>query len=264
MFESTREEKMNKAFVKVAGALLEPYDVVDLLVALVEECTGILNIQAGALLIANSAGDLELIASTSEEAEFVEVIQLAAGAGPCVECFTSGVQVSVVDIETDSESWPEFQRAALRKGFRSIHSLPMRIRGTVIGSLNLLSTAPGNLSAADVALAQALADVAVIGILQERNIRDINFINEQLQLALDTRVLVEQAKGVISQVENLEMDAAFNALRTYSRANDLSLREAAQNVIDRSISTADVLAARTTPDPLGNMPGAATRNDNVH
>lgn len=252
MPETTREQRINEAFVKVAGTLMEQYDVVDLLSALVEECTELLDIQAGGLLIANNLGELELIASTSEEVEFVEVMQLAAGAGPCVDCYETGAQVSVGDIEATRGRWPEFEKAALRKGFRAIHATPMRIHGNIIGSLNLLGTRPNVLSDRDAALAQALADVAVIGILQERSLRDVNFVNEQLQLALDTRILVEQAKGVLAQQETLTMDDAFTALRNYSRAHGMSLRVAAQNLINRSLSTAAVIAAPSSvPGLLG-------------
>lgn len=252
MLEISREQRINEAFVKVAGTLMDQYDVVDLLSALVEECTDLLDIQAGGLLIANNLGELELIASTSEEAEFVEVMQLAAGAGPCVDCFHTGEQVSVDNIDASGDRWPEFRKAAMRKGFQAIHATPMRIRGKIIGSLNLLGTTPRHLSDRDAKLAQALADVAVIGILQERSLRDVNFVNEQLQLALDTRILVEQAKGVLAQMEKLDMDAAFTVLRAYSRANGISLRITAQNVINRSLDTADVVAAPlTAPGPLG-------------
>lgn len=253
MPDTTREQRINEAFVKVAGTLMEQYDVVDLLSALVEECTDLLDIQAGGLLIANNLGELELIASTSEEAEFVEVMQLAAGAGPCVDCFETGVQVSVGDIEASAGRWPEFEKAALRKGFRAIHATPMRIRGSIIGSLNLLGTRPVVLSERDAALAQALADVAVIGILQERSLRDVNFVNEQLQLALDTRILVEQAKGVLAQQEKLTMDEAFTALRNYSRVNGTSLRTSARDLINRRLDTAAVMAAPlSAAGPLGN------------
>jgi GAF domain-containing protein len=239
----SREERINQAFVKVADTLMDSYDVVDLLSTLVNECASLLGAQGGGILIANSLGELELIASTSEAAEFVEVMQLAAGAGPCVDCYISGTAVSVTDIEASGGIWPQFQGAALQRGFHSLHATPMRVRGQVIGTMNLLSTATGALSDRDAALAQALADVAVIGILQERSLRDANIVTEQLHLALDTRIMIEQAKGVLAHTLTMEMDEAFNTLRAYARLHQLQLRDVAHGVINRSIGAKDITAA---------------------
>jgi GAF domain-containing protein len=231
----TREERINTAFVKVADTLMDSYDVVDLLSTLVHECTELLDVQAGGLLIADESGHLELVASTSEEAEFVEIMQLASGSGPCIDCYASGSAVSVPDIADERGRWPEFGAAALQSGFRSVHATPMRLRGRTIGTMNLLATEPGALDDRDRALAQALADVAIIGILQERSLRDPGVVAEQLHLALATRVLVEQAKGVLAHTRALTMDHAFNSLRLHARTTGLPLRAVALGVIDRSI-----------------------------
>jgi GAF domain-containing protein len=236
MNEIPREQRINEAFVKVADTLMDSYDIVDLLSTLVNECTDLLGVDAGGMLIADTFGNLELVASTSEEAEFVEVMQLAAGAGPCVECFTSGAAVSVADIRDTDGVWPEFSAAALQRGFRSLHATPMRLRGRVIGTMNLLGVEPGVFDARDVALAQALADVAIIGILQERSLRDPQIISEQLHLALDTRVMIEQAKGVLSHVHSMSMEGAFRSMRAYARDHGMSLRDVAGGIIDRSIT----------------------------
>lgn len=250
MSDPSREQRINRAFVAVAGALTDQYDVVDLLAALVQECTELLSISAGGLLVADSMGELELIASTSEDVEFVEIMQLAAGAGPCVDCFISGTQISVNDIEVSGSQWPAFRAAALRKGFRSLHATPLRFRGKTIGSLNLLGTAAGELTIADADLAQALADVAVIGILQERTHRDAHFIDAQLHLALDTRILIEQAKGVLAHTEKMALEDAFSAIRAYSRTKGLSTRAVAQSIIDRSLAGSELTAALPVPSRL--------------
>lgn len=243
MTEISREEKINAAFVQVADTLMNSYDVVDLLSTLVHVCTDLLDVDAGGLLIADAAGALELIASTSEEAEFVEIMQLAAGLGPCVDCFESGKAVSVADIAESGDAWPQFQKAAAQRGFRSVHATPMRLRGEVIGTMNLLGTEAGTLSARDAALAQALADVAIIGILQERSLRDPRILAEQLHLALDTRVMVEQAKGVLAHTMSMSMDVAFNTLRQYSREHGMSLRSVAEGVVVRSITITELETA---------------------
>ncbi|MDQ1608184.1 MAG: hypothetical protein QOE16_916 [Microbacteriaceae bacterium] len=245
MSEVSRETKLNAAFVKLADTLTADFDVVDLLHTLVQECVDLLDTQAGGLMLSDASGKLQLMASTSERADFVEIMQLNAGAGPCVDCFTTGKPVSVADID-DSDQWPEFRGAALEQGFHSVHSTPMRLRGNVIGTMNLFSTSLGELNRADADVAQALADVATIGILQERVIRESSIVTEQLQRALDSRILIEQAKGVLSQTANLDMDEAFTVLRTYARSNQLSLRSVAEGVIDRSL---DVFSGQLTGRP---------------
>ena len=249
MNDVSREARINEAFVTVADTLMDSYDVVDLLSTLVHLCSDLLDVDAGGILIADTAGILELIASTSEEAEFVEVMQLASGAGPCVECYQNGTAVSVPDIRSDASRWPQFQTAALGRGFGALHATPMRLRGETIGTMNLLSKATGPLSARDAALAQALADVAIIGILQERSLRDRTILTEQLQLALDTRVLIEQAKGVLAYAGNLSMDDAFNALRNHARNHELTLRSVAGMVLDHEIDISQL-----TPAPVRETP----------
>ncbi|WP_104164298.1 GAF and ANTAR domain-containing protein [Cryobacterium sp. N22] len=234
--DNTREERINDAFVRVAGTLVADYDVVDLLSTLVYTCTQLLDVQAGGILLADGTGRLELVASTSEEAEIVEVMIVAAGAGPCIDCYKTGAVVSVPDIDTDPRDWPRFRRTALDQGFRAAHATPLRLHGEVIGAMNLLSTVAGALSDRDAQLAQALADVATVGILHERSFRQPEIVAAQLHLALDTRILVEQAKGVLAQVRSCTMSEAFDALRDYARAHEVTLRAAAEGVVNRSIS----------------------------
>ena len=233
--DNTREERINDAFVRVAGTLVDSYDVLDLLSTLMNTCTDLLGVQAGGILIADGSGQLELVASTSEEAEIVEIMIVAAGAGPCVDCFTTGKVVSVADIEADAGGWPRFRRTALDQGFRATHATPLRLHGEVIGAMNLLSTRVGAFSARDSQLAQALADVATVGILHEHSFREPGLVAAQLHLALDTRILVEQAKGVLAQVRTCTMTEAFTALRSYSREHDITLRAAAEGVVNRTI-----------------------------
>ncbi|POH63667.1 MULTISPECIES: GAF and ANTAR domain-containing protein [Cryobacterium] len=240
--DNTREERINDAFVRVAGSLVADYDIVDLLSTLVYTCTQLLDVQAGGILLADGTGMLELVASTSEEAEIVEVMIVAAGAGPCIDCYQTGAVVSVPDIETDPRDWPRFRRTALDQGFRAAHATPLRLHGEVIGAMNLLSTEAGALSDRDAQLAQALADVATVGILHERSFRQPEVVAAQLHLALDTRILVEQAKGVLAEVRSCTMSEAFDALRDYARTHAVTLRAAAAGVVNRSISAEALVA----------------------
>lgn len=234
MTEHTRETKLSAAFVKLADTLVTDFDVVDLLRWLVEECTRILDTQAGGLMLIDPAGQLQLVASTSEDAELVEILQLAAGEGPCLDCFRTGQPVTVGDLSI-ANNWPEFSEGAMSHGFHSVHATPLRLRGDVIGTMNLFSVHVGELGPEDIAVAQALADVATIGILQERSIRNSNLISEQLQFALDSRILIEQAKGVLAATLGLSMDDAFTAIRSYARNHNLTLRSVADVVIARKV-----------------------------
>jgi GAF domain-containing protein len=232
----SRESRLSAAFVKLADTLVADFDVLDLLHVLVEECTEILDTQAGGLMLVDPAGELQLVASTSEEAELVEIMQLAAGYGPCLDCFKTGTAVTVGDIEAEAERWPAFSGEAIREGFRSVHATPLRLRGRIIGTMNLFSVHVGELAPADIAVAQALADVATISILQERGVRDASLVGEQLHHALDSRVLMEQAKGVLAATNGMTMGEAFQELRVYAREHNVSLRLVAEDVVDRRIN----------------------------
>ena len=232
---ASREEKLTLAFVKVADTLIADFDVIDLLHTLLLECTDILDVQAGGLMLADGSGDLQLMASTSESADFVEIMQLNAGSGPCVDCFASGEPVSVADIEQSGARWPEFRAAALQRGFSSVYAVPMRLRGRILGTMNLFGTSIGKLSDRDAAVAQALADVATIGILQERGIRETSVVADQLQRALGSRILVEQAKGVLSATTPLSLEEAFGAMREYARTHNLTLRAVAEGITGRTL-----------------------------
>jgi len=237
MASETRERQLTAAFVTLADTLVADYDVVDLLQTLVDTCRDLLDASAAGIMLADSAtGELAVVASTSEKSRLVEVMQLSSGFGPCVECFHTGTAVSVSDVDDLGDRWPGFREAVLEQGFRSVHGVPLRLRGRVIGTLNLFRALPGEMSAEDLSVAQGLADVATIGILQERTIREADIAKKQLQHALDSRVLIEQAKGVVAYQRDVDMDAAFGILRDYARSNHENLRDVAQKVVQRSLS----------------------------
>lgn len=244
--EKTREAKINAAFIAMADALMNEYDIVDLLSTLLNACTDILGVEAGGILLADAAGDLELVASTSEEAELVETIIIAAGEGPCFDCYNTAAPVTVADIEKVAEKWPRFHRTALEQGFRATYAVPMRLRNDVVGVMNLLHSQPGPTSEEDGSVAQALADLAVLGVLHERNFRTPFAITEQLHLALDTRILIEQAKGVLADTENLTMTEAFNSLRRYARANGTTLRRVSEAITRGTIPTTEIVSEDLT------------------
>jgi GAF domain-containing protein len=248
MGNASRESRLNAAFVMVADTLTDDYDVVELLHTLVSESAEIVDARAGGLMLLDADGNLQVVASTTESAELVEVLQLAAGVGPCLDCFATGEQVSVPDIAA-TDRWPAFREEALRRGFRSAHAIPMRLRGDTIGTMNLFGASVGILSRRNAAAAQALADVATIGILQQRISAHAHVVAEQLQRALDSRVLIEQAKGAIAQASGTTMDESFAVLRRYARDNNLTLHAVSEAVTNRSLPIESVTDSANRVSP---------------
>ena len=234
MNEVTQRQVL-QTFVRLADTLVDDYDVVDLLQVLVDTCRDLLDTTAAGILLADSRGELEVVASTSEASRLVEMMQLSAEAGPCIESFRSGRRVGVPDIGRTEERWRQFREAALAQGFRSMDALPLRLRDTTIGTLNLLRSTPGEAEEDDIAAAQAFADVATIGILHERSIRESEVLSSQLQAALNSRIVIEQAKGVVSHTRGVSIDEAFTLMREYARSHSLGLSLVAARIVDRSL-----------------------------
>ena len=231
MNERTRSDGLFEAFATLADTLVAGYDVVELLQTLVDYCHDLLDVDSAGILLANAHGQLEVVASTSEANTLVEIMQLDADAGPCMEAFHAREVVSVPDIDVGSHRWPDFTTTARENGIRSVYAIPLRLRETTIGTLNLMRNNSGELNDYDVRAAQALADVATIGILQERNIRDAVAIRDQLQSALTSRVVIEQAKGVVAETDGVSMDAAFARIRSHARSRQTPLSVVARQLV---------------------------------
>ncbi|MFE5670813.1 ANTAR domain-containing protein [Agromyces sp. NPDC056523] len=231
MTDSSRQERLLDLFASLADTLVADYDVVELLQTLVESCQDLLDVAAAGLLLADEDGQLEVIASTDEESLLIETIQLSAEAGPCIDSFLTASVISVPDIAAAPTHWRRFKAAALEGGFASTYAIPMRLRDITIGSLNLLRTQLGELNRPDMRAAQALADVATIGILHQRSMRASDTTRQQLQRALNSRVTIEQAKGVLAHVHGMSPDEAFALLRGYARNQRLPLSTVADRVV---------------------------------
>ncbi|MFB2597329.1 ANTAR domain-containing protein [Herbiconiux sp. P17] len=228
----TREEQLADAFVSLADTLVADYDIVELLHTLVERSASILGAADAGILLPADDGDLEVIASTSERSHLISLLQLSSGEGPCVDAYATGRVVSVDDIAATSARWPRFATQAAGLGYRSMYAIPMRLRDRTIGSLNLFSDTLGPIVPQDASAAQALADVATIGILQERALREADLARDQLQHALNSRVLIEQAKGVIAHTDGVDMDEAFRRLRSRARDSGQLLSIVAHEVVE--------------------------------
>jgi transcriptional regulator with GAF, ATPase, and Fis domain len=235
MSTTTKEARLLEIFVKLADTLVADYDVVDLMQSLVEACRDLFEFSEAGILLSDTQGRLDVIASTNEGSRLVELMQLSAEGGPCVESFQLGAVVAVPDIDVVDERWTKFRDAARAQGYVSVYAIPMRLRENTIGALNLFRASRGELDDTDLQAAQALADVATIGILHERSIRESAIVQEQLQRALNSRVVIEQAKGVISQTRGGSVEDAFDALRSYARDHRRGISEVAAEIIDRSL-----------------------------
>jgi GAF domain-containing protein len=227
----TREQRFTEVFIAFADTLVDDYDVVELLDRLVTVCVEILPVSAAGLLLDDQRGKLAVVASSSEETRLLEVFQLQNDEGPCLDCIRTGSAVTISEIEAEAERWPLFVPASLRAGFRSVAAVPLRLRAQVIGGLNLFDAEPGAVSEDSRRLAQALADVATIGILQRRSTHRGDLVAEQLQHALNSRVVIEQAKGVIAERNGISMEQAFELLRTRSRSSNEKLTAVARAVV---------------------------------
>ncbi|OII36063.1 transcriptional regulator [Curtobacterium sp. MMLR14_010] len=235
MTGTPREARIVDTFATLADTLVDSYDVVELLQTLVETCVDVLDIDAAGIMLANAWGELEVIASTSETSRLMEVLQLDAEAGPCMTTFTTGQPVACPDIADAPAAWAAFSAGALALGVRSAHAVPLRLRATVIGTLNLFGTAPGTLSDPDLRIARAMADVATIGILHERTLREHEVVQAQLQRAIGSREVIEQAKGVVSHVRSVSIEDAFGIIRAHAVATGEPLSDVAQAIVNRSL-----------------------------
>jgi GAF domain-containing protein len=229
---TTREPALTTAFIDIADTMVVGYDLIDMAHRLAGHCVRLLDVAAAGLLLTDGQGNLGVLASSNEQAQLMELFQLQADhEGPCLDCFHTGSPVTAVDLPRWRERWPGFVSLAEEQGFRTVHALPMRLREHTIGTLNLFRTGVSPLSAEDLRLGQALADVATIAILQERALARSEVVVEQLQGALNSRVIIEQAKGVLSTSGHMSTDEAFTVLRGYARSHNHRLAELARAVV---------------------------------
>jgi transcriptional regulator with GAF, ATPase, and Fis domain len=242
MTETPRETRVLDAVVSLVDTLLVDFDVVDLLTELTERCAQLLDIESAGILLADPLERLRLLAATSEQTRDLELFQLQADQGPCVDCYATGQPVSVADLASATEKWPGFVPAALDAGFASVHAVPMRAAGIVLGALGLFGTRPGELSEADLLVGQTLAHIASVAILQERAPTP-SAVMPQLRSALTRRVLVEQAKGFLRESLDISVEQAFQLLRTYARTHGDHLTDVARRLMTDRQSRPELLAA---------------------
>jgi GAF domain-containing protein len=233
--ETTRDRAIVKTLVDIADNLVDDFDVVDLLTELTDRCVNVLGISAAGVMLAWPPDELRLVASSSETMQVVELFELQANEGPCLDAFRTGERVGHETLREGSEPWPEFSRVALAAGFRSVSALPLRLRESTIGALNLFSVEELPMTESDAMVARGFADLATISIIQHGASNEAQRLNEQLSGALASRVVIEQAKGVIAERAGIEIAEAFSRLRSYARSHSLLLADVAQAAIDGAL-----------------------------
>jgi GAF domain-containing protein len=235
-------QRLAQVFVELADTLIDDFDVVDFLQTLTERCVEMLRADASGLMLTDQRGGLRLMAATLERARVLELFELQIQEGPCLECFTTGQAITNVElVEAEAtRRWPVFTPAALRAGFGATHALPMRLRGRVIGALNLFTDEQVRLGDSDLGVGQAMADVATIGLLHQRDTHEQTILSQQLQTALHSRIQVEQAKGALAALAGVEVNEAFSRMRAHARRNNITLTDVATAVVNGTL-TSDAL-----------------------
>jgi transcriptional regulator with GAF, ATPase, and Fis domain len=226
-----RETLVLETLVQLADTLIQDYDVIEFLGMLSERCVALVDADEAGIMVTDGRGSLQVVASSSERSRLLELLELQNRDGPCLEAFMTGQPVSSADLSADRDRWFHFSREAITFGFQSVHSVPLRLRTQVIGALNLLRTQTGLMDRADQTLARALAQMATIGLLQERAVSASKIASAQLQTALTSRVRLEQAKGVIAERHSIDIDTAFERLRLYARSHHRQISDLALAIV---------------------------------
>lgn len=251
-----REALLVRTLVELADTMVDDFDIVELLTLLTDRCVEVLDVAAAGLMLAFPGGDLRVMASSSDAMRLLELFELQAEEGPCPDCYRTGQPIVNHRLADDDGRWPSFGPRALEAGFKSVHALPMRLRNVTVGALNLFRTDEGALNDDDVLAAQALADVATMAVVYHRAAGDTQLVNEQLHYALNTRIVIEQAKGIVAECSDLDMNRAFSVLRYHARSHNLRLVDVARDVIAGSLPAPALAAAAPSPTPTPDAPAA--------
>jgi GAF domain-containing protein len=229
-----------RTLVELADTLVADFDVVETLTLLVDRCVDVLEVQAAGLLLCAPEGDLRVMATSCESVHALLTLEVRSQEGPCFDCYRTGQPVVNQDLASVDDRWPGFAPSALAAGFHSVHALPMRLRGTIIGALTLLHHGPGVMRQADVDAAQAFADIATVAVLQHRASHEVQVLNVQLNRALSSRIVIEQAKGMLAERLGLSVEHAFGRLRNHARNHNLRLADVAQDVVGGALPAASL------------------------
>jgi transcriptional regulator with GAF, ATPase, and Fis domain len=232
---SKRESQVVEAFVMLADTLVDDYDVIEFLNVLSERCVALVDADEAGIMIADSRGQLQVVASSSERTRLLELFEIQNQDGPSLDAFKTANPIITGDLGATDVRWPAFASQALSVGFHSVHCEPLRLRSESVGALSLLRSSPGSMREADQTLVRALAQVATIGLLQQRVVSASRATSANLQAALTSRVHIEQAKGVIAERHEVDIDTAFQMLRSHARSHQRQLSELAAAVVKNEV-----------------------------
>ncbi|MGW0903191.1 ANTAR domain-containing protein [Streptomyces sp. NPDC002853] len=244
----SREQHIARTFVELADTLVEDFDVIDFLHQMTVRCQELLDVTDAAVFLAHPNLNLHSPAPCDPSPALQDVVDAACRQGPAVDAHRTTRPVASLRLVDAAARWPQFTPHLLNAGYTLATALPMRLRQDNIGSLLLLHTGDRALNPDDLALAQALADAATIGLIQARTIRQQHTVNEQLHGALQSRIIIEQAKGVLAARSNVTLNQAFDVLRRYARQHRILLSRVARDVIESGLTPA-ISSARTQADP---------------
>ena len=237
----SRERLLSEAFVELADTLVDEFDALDFLQNLTVKSIQILGSDAGAIVLNDQRGELQVVTSSTHAANDLEVVALASREGPCLDAVATARPVVNTSPEEARHRWPDFNRAALAAGVHGVHVFPMRLRTEVIGAMSLMWRAQHRLDQDDIAIASALTSVATMSLLHERTARQREVLAEQLHRTLNDRVVLEQAKGVVAEILFVDVADAFALMSDYSRARGESLTRVARDVLARPFDVTELL-----------------------
>lgn len=244
MTTNDRDQRLAATFLALADTLVADFDMLDYLGLLAERAEELLDVDAAGVVLSDQRGSWRPVAASSEQAELLELFAAQTHEGPCQDCVTTGQPVFSADLSTDTR-WPQFTSRAIQGGFQAAAALPMRLRNRVIGSLTLLNTSPAAVGDADTRLGQALADMATIGLLQQRAGGREELLVHQLQATLQHRITLEQASGVLAEHHHISIDHAYTLLRDHSRTHNTPLSDLAHHIADGTTDPQPLLANQT-------------------
>ncbi len=233
--KAPRDELIAEVMLAMTDTLRDDFDVAGLLYTLTTACVELFDVDAAGMLLIDEQGQLVPLAATHDGSEHLERLQIMTREGPCLDAVRGVDTVRCDDLNDEAERWPEFARQARAEGYRAAHAAPVALRADVVGGLNLFRTQPGPVPAADRVLVGHLATAAAIGIVHHRAQRNVGTVNEQLKRALTSRVVIEQAKGLLAERHRLDLAAAFTRLRSHARSHNQRLTNVAQAVVEGTL-----------------------------
>ncbi|MGH3780372.1 MAG: ANTAR domain-containing protein [Pseudonocardiaceae bacterium] len=241
------DQRITETLVELSDTLVLGFDGIDFLHTLTERCVQLLGVDAAGILLVDQQGTLNLVAASTEQTRLLELFQLQNEEGPCLDCYRSGQSVACADLYATPQRWPRFATAAREQGFAAVQAVPMRLREQTLGALNLFRCAPSAIPADVTTVAQSFANVATISILQLRALRHSEIVTEQLQNALNSRILIEQAKGILAERRHITIAEAFTLMRTHARGHNRMLSQVAQAIITQDPDLPDLTISPSRP-----------------